>query len=86
MSQSDGARLLASRPSGAALASLFSDHSDGPVGPAKLRPLQRRASLRSVAFTIARRVREAMLSQVPCEDFVFDTPPAAQFVRRRTQT
>lgn len=86
MRQSDGARLLASRPSGAALASLFSDHSDEPVVPARRRRLPQRPPVRAVARTIVRRVREALLSQVPCEDFVFDTPPAAQFVRRRTQT
>ena len=85
MRQSDGARLLASRPSGAALASLFSDHSEEPIGPARSRRLPQRPSLRGFARMIARRAREALLSQVPCEDFAFDTPPAAQFVRRRTQ-
>ena len=85
MQQSDGARLLASRPSGAALAALFSDHSEEPV-PAKILRLSQRPSLRAIAGTIARRAREVLLSQVPCEDFAFDTPPAAQFVRRRTQT
>lgn len=85
MQQSAVAQLLASRPSGAALASLFSDHSEGPVVPERARWLPHRPSLRAVARAIARRAHEAFLSQVPCEDFAFDTPPAAQFVRRRTQ-
>ena len=64
MQQSDVVRMLASRPSGAALASLFSDHSEAPVvqsrpprGPAPV--------LRAVGRGIVQRARDLFLSQVP---------------------
>ena len=84
MLQSDIARLLASRPSDAALASLFSDHPDSPAAPRK--PLAGRGpNWSAVGRAVLRRTRDVLLSQVPCEDMIFHTPPTLHFVRRRTQ-
>ena len=85
MQQSDTVRLLASRPSGAAFASLFSDHSEAPVAMRKTRSL-RAPALGGIGREIVRRARAALLSQVPCEDVSFHTPPTLQFARHRTQT
>lgn len=84
MQQSDVARMLASRPSGAALASLFSDHSEEPVAQPRRQRQLFGAAMWGAGRKLVMRAREVCLSQVPCEDFVFGTP--AYFVRRKTQT
>lgn len=83
MLQSDVARLVASRPSGAAIASLFSDGSETLSIVQQPRCGRRAPSVRSLARRIVLRACDALLSQVPCEDIVSDTMPAAYFIRRR---
>lgn len=85
MQQSHVARLVASRPSGAALASLFSDRAETLAILREPGRGRRAPSLRGLARRIVLRAHDVLLSQVPCEDFMFDKPLVVHFIRRRMQ-